>query len=150
MHGAKINGGEMRGSWGFLGMSEEEVAFYQRFVARHGGALVAMGKAQKSYRRDFSPGTFHGSGESFVFFDFAQPGRLCTRLRSVGAQSGRSHFSISRWASPSHHRNKAHLHLHLKSERLWRGYRVGAGSLDRGSYAGPDCTEYSLPARAGP
>jgi hypothetical protein len=54
---SKINVGEVRGSWGFLGMSEEEVAFYQRFVARHGGALVALGEPKDSYRLDFPPGT---------------------------------------------------------------------------------------------
>ena len=57
MNTAKIEVGEVRGSWGFLGMSEEEVAFYRRFVARHGGALVAMGEAKDSYRLDFPPGT---------------------------------------------------------------------------------------------
>ncbi len=57
MNTAKIEVGEVRGSWGFLGMSEEEVAFYRRFVARHGGALVAMGEPADSYRLDFPPGT---------------------------------------------------------------------------------------------
>src|SRR5579885_1369454 len=57
MNAAKIEVGEVAGSWGFLGMSEEEVAFYRRFVARHGGALVAMGEAKDSYRLDFPPGT---------------------------------------------------------------------------------------------
>src|SRR5579883_2565643 len=96
---SKINGGEMRRLWELPGMSEEEVAFYQRFVARHGGALVAMGKAQKSYRRDFSPGTLHGSGEPFAFFDFMQPGRLCTRRRPTGAQPGISPVCDTRAAS---------------------------------------------------
>jgi hypothetical protein len=57
MHGTKIEVGEVRGSWGLLEMSEEEVAFYQRFVARHGGALVRMGETEGSYRLDFPPGT---------------------------------------------------------------------------------------------
>ncbi len=57
MHGTKIEVGEVRGSWGLLEMSEEEVAFYQRFVARHGGALVRMGEPADSYRLDFPPGT---------------------------------------------------------------------------------------------
>src|SRR5579883_3601500 len=84
---SKINVGEMRRLWGLLGMSEEEMAFDRRFVARHGGALVAMGEPQDSYRRDVSPGTLHGSGEPFAFFDFMQPGRLCARRRPTGAQS---------------------------------------------------------------
>ena len=99
MNAAKIDVGEVRGSWELLGMSEEEVAFDRRFVARHGGALVAMGKAQKSYRRDFSPSTLHGSGEPFAFFDFMQPGRLCTRLRPTGAQLGLSPVCDTRAAS---------------------------------------------------
>ena len=54
---AKVEVGEVRGSWGLLEMSEEEVAFYGRFVARHGGALVRMGETEESYRLDFPPGT---------------------------------------------------------------------------------------------
>ncbi|HLG79021.1 MAG TPA: hypothetical protein VKX46_21595, partial [Ktedonobacteraceae bacterium] len=74
---SKINVGEVRGSWGFLGMSEEEVAFYQRFVARHGGALVAMGEPKESYRLDLPPGMLHRSARVFSYF--AQPGSLCAR-----------------------------------------------------------------------
>jgi len=59
---AKVEVGEVTGSWGLLEMSEEEVAFYQRFVARHGGSLVAMGEPKESYRLDFPPGTLRKSG----------------------------------------------------------------------------------------
>ncbi|HLG79022.1 MAG TPA: hypothetical protein VKX46_21600 [Ktedonobacteraceae bacterium] len=91
---AKVEVGKVRRSWELPGMSEEEVAFDRRFVARHGVALVAMGEAQQSYQRDVSPGMLHGSGEPFVFFYFAQPSRLCARLRSTDVQPGRSLLCI--------------------------------------------------------
>ncbi len=97
MHTAKIEVGGVAGSWGFLEMSEEEVTFYRRFVARHGGALVAMGEPKKSSRLDFPPGMLHGSAR--VFFYFAQPGSLCARLRSTDAQPGLSHSCNKRAAS---------------------------------------------------
>jgi|SRR5579885_1954375 hypothetical protein len=87
---AKVEVGEVTGSWGLLEMSEEEVAFYQRFVARHGGSLVAMGEPKESYRLDFPPGTLRKSGEPFAFFYFTQPGSLCARLRPADAQPGLS------------------------------------------------------------
>lgn len=47
--------GAVAGSWLFLEVSEEEVAFYRRFVERHGGAFVAMAGPESSYRLDFPP-----------------------------------------------------------------------------------------------
>lgn len=49
--------GDEVGSWLLLEMVEGEVEFYQRFVKKHGGALVAMAQPADSYRLDFPPGT---------------------------------------------------------------------------------------------
>jgi hypothetical protein len=94
---AKIEVGEVRGSWGLLERREEEVAFYERFVARHGGALARMGETEESYRLDFPPGTLHGSARAFFYF--TQPGCLCARLRSTDAQPGHWHSCNKRAAS---------------------------------------------------
>ena len=48
---------QKRYAWLFLEVSEEEKVFYQRFVARHGGAFVEVEQPAGGYRLDFPLGT---------------------------------------------------------------------------------------------
>ena len=53
MQTSTIQEGEVTGSWLFLEVSEEEEAFYRRFVERHGGAFVTLAGPEGCYRLDF-------------------------------------------------------------------------------------------------
>lgn len=46
-----------RYAWLFVEVSEEERAFYRRFVRQHGGAFEAVEQPTDGYRLDFPPGT---------------------------------------------------------------------------------------------
>jgi len=57
MERATLQTKQKRYAWLFLEVSEEEKVFYQRFVARHGGAFGEVEQPAGGYRLDFPPGT---------------------------------------------------------------------------------------------